>query len=395
MSNKRTIKKRKIRLTPLGKKVAGLAGAIMIGTSLIGIMAVKESAKADVSTPPTIETIEEVETTESFEDIFVVNQESLTPIINETTATITTTPVVEETTPSENEEIETLVEEVTPTISVEQTNETIATETINQDNNEERIIEEDTSYLDNINSTTTLSVGYAYDRNASSDLENYNKVRNRFGPLIDHIATETRWDPRIITAFIAQENPDKRDQSANYTYGITSITTVHQGQTYSYGYFDENGNYSMRNITIDVYSLDNNELYMDGLYGNVTTGDYNAIIAKIAILENYANQINNSNSYLDSMGSFILAMPAYNSGVTCINNLARNNNNLNSTLNDLSSGSNPAADSNYISHVLYKIPEEFTNDLYFTTLSGQTYSFNLEQTNTLGGLSTSNNSRTL
>lgn len=395
MSNKRTIKKRKIRLTPLGKKVAGLTGAIMIGTSLIGIMSVKENAKADVSTPPTLETIEEVETTESFEDIFVVNQESLTPIINETTATITTSPVVEETTPSENEEIETLVEEVTPSLSVEQTNETNVTETINQDNTEERIIEEDTSYLDNINSTTTLSVGYAYDRNASSDLENYNKVRNRFGPLIDHIATETRWDPRIITAFIAQENPDKRDQSANYTYGITSITTVHQGQTYSYGYFDENGNYSMRNITIDVYSLDNNELYMDGLYGNVTTGDYNAIIAKIAILENYANQINNSNSYLDSMGSFILAMPAYNSGVTCINNLARNNNSLNGTLNDLASGSNPAADSNYISHVLYKIPEELTNDLYFTTLSGQTYSFNLEQTNTLGGLSTSNNSRTL
>ena len=380
MDNKRKPKRRKIKLTKLGKEVVASISTLAILGASIGIAhnAVSASTK-EQEVIPTLETIQT-----DMEDIFEVNE--LTPIINryevETTSitpTPTTIETTETTTPTETEEeIQSI--ETTPSI-------------------EETIITDETTPVEttlDLNSSLTISMGYAPNRNENDDLLKYNTVRQNYGPLIDYISSQTRWDPRLITAIIAQENPFKVDQSSNYTYGITSITTVHQGQTYNYGYFDENGNHEIRSITVDVYSLDNNDLFMGGLYGNVTTGDYNAIITQIAILENYMVQINNSNSYLGNIGSGILAMPAYNSGVGSINNVARNNTNLNESLNDLVNESNPYADPYYFAHVFYKIPNGMTNDLYFTSLDGETTSFNVEFTYEVGGISASNtNTHTL
>ena len=385
MSNKRTIKKRKIKLTPLGQKVVGLGAVIMAATTLIGV-AVTHKAVTASSNETNIPTIETIQT--EMEDIFEAN--NVAPIINDVTpTTVESIEVVEEATPSEAE--------TTPTESIETIEETTPVETTIETASETLpAIETTIMPMEELNSTINISMGYAPDRNETDDITKYNTVRQNYGPLIDYISSQTRWDSRLITAIIAQENPFKVDQSSNYTYGITSITTVHQGQTYNYGYFDENGNHEIRSITVDVYSLDNNELFMGGLYGNVTTGDYNAIITQIAILENYMAQINNSNSYLGDVGSGILAMPAYNSGVGAINNVARNNNSLDGSLNSLVNGSNPAADPYYFAHVFYKIPEGMTNDLYFTSLNGETTSFNVEFTHEVGGISTSNsNSHTL
>lgn len=384
MENNRKVKKRKIKLTKLGKEVvASISTLAIIGTGIGIAHNVVNASSKEQSITPSLDTIQT-----DMENIFEVN--NLTPIINEASVestNITTTPIVlNETisTSSENEEEIEFFDTSTPIIEDNLNN---SREITSVESNEATI---------NINSELTISMGFAPNRNENDDLIKYNTVRQNYGPLIDFISSQTRWDPRLITAIIAQENPFKVDQSSNYTYGITSITTVHQGQTYNYGYFDENGNHEIRSITVDVYSLDNNDLFMGGLYGNVTTGDYNAIITQIAILENYMVHINNSNSYLGNIGSGILAMPAYNSGVGSINNLARNNNNLNDSLNDLVNGSNPYADPYYFAHVFYKIPNGMTNNLYFTSLNGETTSFNVEFTNEIGGISVTNtNTRTL
>lgn len=379
MSNKRTIKKRKIRLTPLGKKVAGLTGAIMIGTSFIGIMAVKENAKADISTPPTLETIEEVETTESFEDIFVVNQEPLTPIINETTATETRAPIIiepnltsEETIEDANNDNYISVSTPTPTPIIDNNG---AEETIETLSDSLSQIEE----IDNIATNTpnfevpvssfNLTLGYASDRNYSDDVYKYNYVREHYGNIIDEVALETRWDPRIISALISQENPFAQPQAS--VYGITSIHGMHQGETYSYGYYDSNGEHQNRNITVDIERVSSDPRF--------------AIEVQIAILQTYLEYTNVHD---------ILVFGSYNGGPGTIYG-----NDTNEALNNFRWNVQLEHDAEYYAHIFYKLnalSDEGINNLYLTDLHGNTTSFDLTFVNEPDVISVSNiNTHTL
>lgn len=381
---KRKIKKRKIKLTKLGKEVVG--GIITL--SLLGGATTVLASSLDKP-----DTLEPVETTiaSEYDDIFET-EANLAPIINETTS-VTPTPV-EETTSSETETLPTenieTIEETTPTENIEAIEETTPTET-NETTLEtlEQVspsVSVDIPELD-LSSPMTLTIGCSSLRNFNSDLEIYNIVRERYGLLIDKVASETRWDPRLITAMIALENPDKQDQSAYSTYGLTSITSWHHNQTYNYRYFDENGNSEIRNITINVYDLDNNQLYMGGLYGNVTTGDHDAIIAQIAILENYLENIHNNN--YDYVSAGILDIGAYNGGPGVVTN-----GNINASLNSFINEMRVNHNQNYYSDVFGKMFAALgsnINDVYFTSLNtGETYSYNLQESNLTNELNVSN-----
>lgn len=370
---KRKIKKKKFRLTKLGKQVAAgfLTTTLLISTGT-AIASTLDKTKTDIP-------VETTEIIEEYDDIFET-EANLAPIINETTS-VTPTPV-EETTSSETETIPTenieTIEETTPT----ETNETTM-ETIEQVSPSVSV---DIPELD-LSSPMTLTIGCSSLRNFNSDLEIYNIVRERYGLLIDQVASETRWDPRLITAMIALENPDKQDQSAYSTYGLTSITSWHHNQTYNYRYFDENGNSEIRNITVNVYDLDNNQLYMDGLYGNVTTGDHDAIIAQIAILENYLENIHNNN--YDYVSAGILDIGAYNGGPGVVTN-----GNINASLNSFINEMRVNHNQNYYSDVFGKMFAALgsnINDVYFTSLNtGETYSYNLQESNLTNELNVSN-----
>lgn len=351
---KRKIKKKKFKLTKLGKQVAAgiVAATLLIGTTTV-IASTLENSKE--------EPIETTTMVEELDDIFS-NQENLAPIINETTPTITE-PVVTETEPTEEVEIiEEIPEETvvvatpTPTPVVEETNpimeETMPTqETVNY------------SPFEIPDSNINLEIGPSSTRNTSDDLLKYNTVRENYGDIIDQIAMETRWDPRLLSAMIAQENPFDEDQTYRGIYGITSIDGIHNGHTYSIGIFDENGNHSVRNITIDVNEINSNPR--------------SAIYAQIAILEEYLRNYDISTTGLEVFGS-------YNGGPATMYG-----NTLNEAFDNFRLSYQYTHDHEYYSNIFYKLNAlsfEGINDLYFTNLNGETATFDITFTNEQGAL---------
>lgn len=379
---KRKIKKKKFRLTKLGKQVAaGIVTTTLLISTGTAIASTLDKTKTDIP-------VETTEIIEEYDDIFGT-EENLAPIINETTPTVTPTPIIEETEPTEEIEI---IEEIPEETVV------VATPTPEVIEETTPITEETFSIPDEM-APLTIEIGYGSNYNHDSDMQNYYNIRERYGALIDHVAAETRWDPRILTALISQENPRCENQSANNTYGLTSITTVHQGEVIPYGYFDEQGNYTVINLTINMSDLEDSTLYMGGLYGNVTVGNYNSLRIGVAILQYNEALTRNQNSYLQGAEPGVIGMTGYNSGGPWMSNLAARMGNFNATLGALETDSNPYADRFYLNHLLYKIPEEQTNNLFFTSRTdGQTYYFNVIQTNEFGGITstyTNTNANTL
>lgn len=349
---KRKIKKKKFKLTKLGKQVAAgiVAATLLIGTTTV-IASTLENSKE--------EPIETTTMVEELDDIFS-NQENLAPIINETTPTITE-PVVTETEPTEEVEIiEEIPEETvvvaTPTPAIEETTpimeETMPTqETVNY------------SPFEIPDSNINLEIGPSSTRNTSDDLLKYNTVRENYGDIIDQIAMETRWDPRLLSAMIAQENPFDEDQTYRGIYGITSIDGIHNGHTYSIGIFDENGNHSVRNITIDVNEINSNPR--------------SAIYAQIAILEEYLRNYDISITGLEVFGS-------YNGGPATMYGST-----LEESFNNFRLSYQYPHDHEYYSNIFYKLNAlsfEGINDLYYTNLDGETASFNISFTDEQGAL---------
>lgn len=353
---KRKIKKRKIKLTKLGKEVVG--GIITL--SLLGGATTVLASSLDKP-----DTVEPVETTivSEYDDIFET-EANLAPIINETTS-VTPTPV-EETTSSETivtptqteEEIETIV----PTEEIEMIEET---------NPEVTEVIENTSNIENLSGVSTLHIGYADDRNQASDLERYTMVRERYGALIDYVSVQTGWDSRLITALISQENPDKDDQSRNGTYGLTSINNINQGRTNP---IRING--VVQQLTVDVYSLNDNTLFMDGLYGDVTVGDYRAILTEISIHSYDFTQLTNRYSPTDAA---FLCLGSYNGGLGTISG-----SDANAALNNFTTNLYYSHDEEYYSHVLGKITAYYGDDMtnqdpiVITDLDGNSYGFYID-----------------
>ena len=352
---KRKIKKRKIKLTKLGKEVAAgfLTTTLLISTGT-AIASTLDKTKTDIP-------VETTEIIEEYDDIFGT-EENLAPILNETTPTVTET-VVTETEPTEEVEIiEEIPEETvvvatpTPTPAIEETTpiieETMPTqETINY------------SPFEIPDSNINLEIGPSSTRNTSDDLLKYNTVRENYGDIIDQIAMETRWDPRLLSAMIAQENPFDADQTYRGIYGITSIDGIHNGHTYSIGIFDENGNHSVRNITIDVNEINSNPR--------------SAIYAQIAILEEYLRNYDISTTGLEVFGS-------YNGGPATMYGST-----LEESFNNFRLSYQYPHDHEYYSNIFYKLNAlsfEGINDLYYTNLDGETASFNISFTDEQGAL---------
>ena len=336
MTNKRNIKKRKLKLTPLGQKVVGLSAIVLTATTLLTIGIANKAVSADQkeNNIPTIETIQT-----EMEDIFEVN--NLSPIINETVVATPTPEVI----PTETIATPTPVEEVIETIAP--TEEVI--ETIEETNQ----IINNTSFeipASNIN----LDIGYSSIRNTSEDINKYNTVRENYGEIIDRIALETRWDPRLITAIIAQENPYNQDQTFRGIYGITSTSSIHNGQTYGLGTFDQNGEHQIIDITVDI-----NRVNTDAEY---------AIYVQLAILQDYLRPYN-----INVDGTRVFG--AYNGGPGSIAG-----GNLTDSINYFLNGTDYPHDREYYSNVFYKLNAlsfEGIDDLYFTNLDGETASFDI------------------
>lgn len=336
MTNKRNIKKRKLKLTPLGQKVVGLSAIVLTATTLLTIGIANKAVSADQkeNNIPTIETIQT-----EMEDIFEVN--NLSPIINETVVATPTPEVIPTETIATPTQIEEVIETIAPTEEVIET------------------IEETNQIINNSSfeipaSNINLDIGYSSMRNTSEDINKYNTVRENYGEIIDRIALETRWDPRLITAIIAQENPYNQDQTFRGIYGITSTSSIHNGQTYGLGTFDQNGNHQIIDITVDI-----NRVNTDAEY---------AIYVQLAILQDYLRPYNIS---VDGTRVF----GAYNGGPGSIAG-----GNLTDSINYFLNGTDYPHDREYYSNVFYKLNAlsfEGIDDLYFTNLDGETASFDI------------------
>lgn len=336
MTNKRNIKKRKLKLTPLGQKVVGLSAIVLTATTLLTIGIANKAVSADQkeNNIPTIETIQT-----EMEDIFEVN--NLSPIINETVVATPTPEVIPTETIATPTQTEEIIETIAPTEEVIET------------------IEETNQIINNSSfeipaSNINLDIGYSSIRNTSEDINKYNTVRENYGEIIDRIALETRWDPRLITAIIAQENPYNQDQTFRGIYGITSTSSIHNGQTYGLGTFDQNGNHQIIDITVDI-----NRVNTDAEY---------AIYVQLAILQDYLRPYNIS---VDGTRVF----GAYNGGPGSIAG-----GNLTDSINYFLNGTDYPHDREYYSNVFYKLNAlsfEGIDDLYFTNLDGETASFDI------------------
>lgn len=241
---------------------------------------------------------------------------------------------------------------------------------------------------------TTIAFPKANNTNESSDYENYYKVRDKYGLYIDKIAKESGVDSRIITAMIAQENPNGKDETSVGTYGPMCVTSIHNNETYNYGYYNDDGLFETKKVTIDINKLKDNSLYENGDYGNITVGDAYCIFYGTIILKAGYTQINKSNDSLSPEEKIPLAIAAYNQGYPDVINMTKNYNSLYEACYSIRydhSGDSKNDDDQYIEHVFNKIPnEELNTPITFTDNNGNILYFNLVRNNEIATISSEN-----
>jgi len=190
---------------------------------------------------------------------------------------------------------------------------------------------------------------------------------------------------------IAQENPSQMDQTSKGTYGPMCVTSIHDGETYNYGYYDENGNFNTKKITIDINNLKNNNLYENGKYGEITVGDAYCIQYGVAILKDNEYQISKSVTNLSPEEIVPLSIGSYNQGYPDVINMTKNYDNLFDACYSIRyshAGDSVTDDDQYIEHVFNKIPdEELNTPITFVDNNGNLICFSLERNSEISTIS--------
>ena len=229
----------------------------------------------------------------------------------------------------------------------------------------------------------------ASNTNEASDSKNYSKVKDRYGAYIDKVSKEYGVDSRIITAMIAQENPNGTDISRVGTYGPMCVTSIHNGVTYSYGHY-VNGDFVKDSVTFDINALKNKDLYQNGEYGNITKGDALCIEYGTIILKDAYSKISKANDNLSPEEVLPLAIAAYNHGYPDIIRCTKNTSNLSEASYSIRYTHAKDAkndDDQYMEHVLNKIPDEELGIFTFVDNNGNTIKFNLQKNSEVSSVS--------
>ena len=235
---------------------------------------------------------------------------------------------------------------------------------------DESIMEMNSYYNNDGNIGSTILFPKASNTNEQSDYTNYYKVKEKYGSYIEKLSEEFGIDARLLTALVAQENPNNKDMSSYGSYGPLCITKVHDGQTYSYNHF-VNGEFVKDNATISIDNIKNNEL--EGIrYG--------------AILLSYNfNQFSKNDNYTPEE-NLMFAVAAFNKGNGGVQKAIRNCSDFNEACYSIRythAKDYKYDDDQYLEHVLNKIPDEELNLKPFTIISstGKRYRVSFERNN--------------
>ena len=227
--------------------------------------------------------------------------------------------------------------------------------------------------------TKKILIPKASDTNTESDLKNYYKVKDKYGMYIDKVAEEYGLDSRIITAMIAQENPNNKDTSNLGSRGPLCVSKIHDGAKYKVGHY-VNDNYVMVEKTIDYDELNNKELYDNGRYGNITIGEAKGIEDGVIIyLTGLSRLNNNSNFSLEENAA--LSIEIFNRGYSGVYNIIKNCSSIEEAYSKLESNYKKYNDRQYTKHVSNKIPDDEMEPFRFTTSDGRPYYVTFEKTN--------------
>ena len=226
--------------------------------------------------------------------------------------------------------------------------------------------------------------------NEASDLKNYSKVKDRYGAYIDKVSKEYGVDSRIITAMIAQENPNGTDITRLGTYGPMCVTSIHNGVTYSYGHY-VNGEFVKDNVTIDINALKDKDLYQNGEYGNITKGDALCIEYGTIILKDAYSKISKANDNLSPEEVFPLAIAAYNHGYPDVIRCTKNASNLSEasySIRYTHAKDSKNDDDQYIEDVFNKISKDDLKKAFtFVDNNGNSINFNLQRNDEVASIS--------
>lgn len=275
--------------------------------------------------------------------------------------------------------------------SLDEINKPIVVETM--PNIDDYEIEEDSSKEYEV-PTMTISFPKASNTNVESDYNNYYKVKEKYGAYIDKIARESGIDSRILIAMIAQENPDQIDETRYGTYGPMCVTTVHNAETYNYGHYDENGDFINEKVTIDINKLkpndNNNQLYENGKYGNITNADAWCIYYGAVIIKEGYYRIDAANDILTKEEKIPLAISAYNHGYPDVIKCTKNSPTLFDACYSIRydhAGDVNYDDDQYLEHVLNKIPDEELNKPFrFVDNNGNEMTINIQRNNEIAAV---------
>ena len=274
-----------------------------------------------------------------------------------------------------------------PTVNIDNIEETIETtnDIVETEDTTDYVVEETNS------PTMTIYFPKASDTDENSDIQNYNNIKEKYGAYIDEIAKESGVDSRIIIAMIAQENPNMKDQTSQGTYGPMCVTSIHDGETLNYGYYDENGNFATKKITIEIDNLKNNNLYENGKYGDITVADAYCILYGVAILKDNNYQLEKSLTNLSPEDIVPLSIASYNQGYPDVIKMTKSYDNLFDAAYAIRytyASKDTTDDDRYIEHVFNKIPdEELDKPFTFLDNNGNLITFSLEKNDELSTIS--------
>ena len=238
----------------------------------------------------------------------------------------------------------------------------------------------------------TILFPKATNTNEKSDYTNYYKVKEKYGVYINKISEEFGIDSRIITALVAQENPNNKDMSNYNSYGPLCVTKIHDGHTYSYNHF-VNGEFVKDNITININNIKNNELYENGEYGNITKGEAYGIKYGAALLNYNFNQFNKNSNYSPEE-NLIFAIIAFNKGNGGVLKAIRDCSSFDEACYSIKythAKDYKNDDDQYLEHVLNKIPDEELSikPFFITSNTGKRYFVSFEKNDEIPAVSIS------